>query len=161
MYRLLTPVFLGFPSGSVGKESALNVGYLGSIPGLGRSPGEGKGYPLQYSGLENSMGLQRVGHDWANFTLRSFVFLLLLGFLFHKSPLLSLGSGFHFPLCDVLSIIWVFHDLWNIQAVVIIPFPQGVWKSGRSRFKPQLGHSPPVSAWAGYLTSLEPCLLQL
>ena len=44
-----------FPGGSAGKESAFNVGDLGSIPGLGRSPGEGKGYPLQYSGLENSM----------------------------------------------------------------------------------------------------------
>ena len=53
--RLPTPVFLGFPGGSAGKESACNVGDLGSIPGLGRSPGEGKGYPLQYSGLENSM----------------------------------------------------------------------------------------------------------
>ena len=41
--------------GSGGKESACNMGDLGSIPGLGRSPGEGKGYPLQYSGLENSM----------------------------------------------------------------------------------------------------------
>ena len=38
-----------------GKESACNVGDLGLIPGLGRSPGEGKGYPLQYSGLENAM----------------------------------------------------------------------------------------------------------
>ena len=45
----------GFPCGSAGKESACNVGDLGSVPGLGRSPGEGKGYPLQYSGLENSM----------------------------------------------------------------------------------------------------------
>ena len=44
---------LGFPCGSAGKESACNVGDLSSIPGLGRSPGEGKGYPLQYSGLEN------------------------------------------------------------------------------------------------------------
>ena len=50
-----TPVFLGFPCSSAGKESACNEGDLGSIPGLGRSPGEGKGYPLQYSGLENSM----------------------------------------------------------------------------------------------------------
>ena len=50
---------LGFSGGSAGKESACNAGDLGSIPGLGRSPGEGKGYPLQYSGLENSMGLQR------------------------------------------------------------------------------------------------------
>ena len=46
---------LGFPCGSAGKESACNVGDLGSIPGLGRSPGEGKCYPLQYSGLENSL----------------------------------------------------------------------------------------------------------
>ena len=45
----------GFPCGSAGKESACNVGDLGSIPGLGRSPAEGKGYPFQYSGLENSM----------------------------------------------------------------------------------------------------------
>ena len=45
----------GFPCGSAGKESACNAGDLGLIPGLGRSPGEGKGYPLQYSGLENSM----------------------------------------------------------------------------------------------------------
>ena len=53
--RLPTPVFLDFTGGSAGKESTCNVGDLGSIPGLGRSPGEGKGYPLQYSGLENSM----------------------------------------------------------------------------------------------------------
>ena len=45
----------GFPCSSAGKESACNAGDLGSIPGLGRSLGEGKGYPLQYSGLENSM----------------------------------------------------------------------------------------------------------
>ena len=51
-------VVLALPVGlciSAGKESACNVGDLGSIPGLGRSPGEGKGYPLQCSGLENSM----------------------------------------------------------------------------------------------------------
>ena len=49
-------VFLGFPCGSADKESACNAGDLSLIPGLGRSPGEGKGFPLQYSGLENSMG---------------------------------------------------------------------------------------------------------
>ena len=63
----------GFPGGSDGKASACNAGDLGSIPGLGRSPGEGNGNPLQYSCLENptdggawwatSMGSQRVGHD--------------------------------------------------------------------------------------------------
>ena len=46
---------MGFPCVSARNESACNVGHLGSVPGLGRSPGEGKGYPLQYSGLENSM----------------------------------------------------------------------------------------------------------
>ena len=46
---------LGFPVGSDGKESACSEGDLGSVRGLGRSPGEGKGYPLQYSGLENSV----------------------------------------------------------------------------------------------------------
>ena len=57
-----------FPGGSAGKESASNAGDLSSITGLGRSPGEGNSYPLQYSGLENSMGCinhrsQRVRHD--------------------------------------------------------------------------------------------------
>ena len=46
---------VGFPCGSSGKESSCNAGDMGSIPGLGRSPGEEKGYPLQYSGLENTM----------------------------------------------------------------------------------------------------------
>ena len=64
------------PGGSDSKESACNAGDLGSIPGLGRTPGEGHGNSLQYSCLENpvdggkpgglpSMGLQRVRHDWA------------------------------------------------------------------------------------------------
>ena len=55
------------PSGSPGKESARNAGDLGLIPGLERSPGEGKGYPLQYSSLENPMectGLGRNPMDW-------------------------------------------------------------------------------------------------
>ena len=45
----------GFPDSSVGKESTCSAGDPGSIPGLGRSPGEGTGYPLKYSGLENAM----------------------------------------------------------------------------------------------------------
>jgi len=52
--RVPTPVFLGFSCGSADKESACNAGDLGLILGLGRSSGEGKGYPLQFSGLENS-----------------------------------------------------------------------------------------------------------
>ena len=53
---LPTPVFLDFPGGSDGKESSCNLGDLGSNPGLGRFPGEGKGYLHQYSGLENPHG---------------------------------------------------------------------------------------------------------
>ena len=64
---------LGFPDSSVGKKFTCNAGDPRSIPRLGKSPGEGKGYPLQHSCLENPMdrsgrlqfmGLQRVGHDW-------------------------------------------------------------------------------------------------
>ena len=74
----------GFPSSSVGKESACNAGDLGLFPGSGRSPGEGNGNPLQYSCLENSMdrglgvlqsmGSQRVGHYATNFPFLSFPF---------------------------------------------------------------------------------------
>ena len=54
---------LGFPCGSAGEESAWNAEDLGLIPGLGRSPGEGKGYPLQYSDLENSIDCTVQGSD--------------------------------------------------------------------------------------------------
>ena len=50
----LKPAIQGFPVAQLVKESAGNAGDLGSVPGLGRSPGEGKGYPLQDSGLETS-----------------------------------------------------------------------------------------------------------
>ena len=71
-----------FPGGSDSKESACNAGDLGSVPGSGRSPGEGNGYPLQYSCLENSMDMepgglqsmqsQRIRHNLVtnNFTFR-------------------------------------------------------------------------------------------
>ena len=69
----LKPIIQGFPGGTDGKASACNGGDPGSIPMLGRSPGEGNGNPLQYSCLENSMdgeawwaivhGSQRFGHD--------------------------------------------------------------------------------------------------
>ena len=119
--RLPIPVFLGFLCGSANEESAFNVGDLGLIPGLGRFPGEGIGYPLQYSwaslvaqliknlpsmretwvwslGWEDSlekgkatyssvlawripwtiqsMGSQRVGHDWVTFTFTFHPFLI-------------------------------------------------------------------------------------
>ena len=89
----------GFPCGSAGKESACNVGDLGLIPGLGRSPGEGKSYPLQYSGLEKPMDYTVHGvakrHDWEIFTSLSL-----------------------FCICmQIHDLIWVSQDSWK----VIIP----------------------------------------
>ena len=71
--RLPTLILLGFPWGSASKESTCNAGDLGSIPGLGRSTGEGNHYLLPYSDLENSrdfilLEVATVGHDWATFT---------------------------------------------------------------------------------------------
>ena len=70
-------LYQGFPCGSAGKKSTCIVGDLSSIPGLGRSSGEGKGYPLQYSGLENSMDyiVHAVAKSW----------ILLSNFHFHMS----------------------------------------------------------------------------
>ena len=72
--RLSTPVFMVFPCGPAGKETACNAGDLGSIPGLGRSPGEEKGYPFQYSGLENSMDciIHGVTDSWTQLSLFHF-----------------------------------------------------------------------------------------
>ena len=101
--RLPTPVFLGFPCGSAGKESTCNVGDLGSVLGLRRSLGEGKGNPLQHSGLENS--LDCIVHGVAKSQTR------LSDFHFHFHP--SCGSTTRFSLrgtdpgccvCHVLSI---------------------------------------------------------
>ena len=67
---------MGLPCGSAGKESACSVGDLSSIPELGRSPGEGKGYPLQYSGLKSSIDciVHGVTKSWT--WLSNFHFLL-------------------------------------------------------------------------------------
>ena len=62
------PLELWAPCDLAGKESTCNAGYLGLISGLGRSPGEGKGYPLQYSGLENSMDYSPWGHKESDMT---------------------------------------------------------------------------------------------
>ena len=94
MNSLATPVFverllctLGFPGGSAAKESACNVGDPGSIPGLGRSPGEGKGYPLWYSGLENAMDC--IVHGVAKSRAR------LSDFHFHVTLLGTWHSSWH------------------------------------------------------------------
>ena len=80
--QVLLYLCMGFPGGSAGKESSCNAGDLGLMPGLGRSSGEGKGYPLQYSGLENSM-------DW-----------IVHGVPKSRTRL----SDVHLPLCSLLPI---------------------------------------------------------
>ena len=92
--RLPTPVFLGFPWASAGKESVCNVGDLGSIPGLGRFPGEGKGYPLQYSGLENFMDYSPWGHKGLDTIERLSIHFASLG---------CLGNVTRFPNRNVLN----------------------------------------------------------
>ena len=81
---------------------AVQEAWVCSVPGLGRSPGEGKGYPLQYSGLENSMncimGSQRVGHNWATFHFLKFLHLIFITF----PPLLFF---FYFKLLWVISLV--------------------------------------------------------
>ena len=67
---------MGFPCGSAGKESTCNAGDLDSVPGLGRSPGEGNGDPLQYSGLETSMDsiVHGVAKSWTRLSNLNFTF---------------------------------------------------------------------------------------
>ena len=111
----------GFPGG---KESACKVGDLASLPGLGRSLGEGNSYPLQSSGVENSMdGIstesQRAGHDWKSFTL-------LLSQLSHKgSPRTLKWGAYPFPRRDswprnyssISCIAGTFFTTWAIREV--------------------------------------------
>ena len=75
-WHLTTVFWGGFSDSSVGKESACNAGDLGSIPGSGRSPGEGKGYPLQYSDLEISMDCTVHGVAKSQTQLSDFHFFL-------------------------------------------------------------------------------------
>ena len=97
---------MGFPCGSAGKESTCkkkkkestcNVGDLGSIPGLGRSSGEGKGYPLQYSGLENSMDCIVHGVSKSRTLLSNFQFHFQL-FITIKNLFEGRGGVFFFRL---------------------------------------------------------------
>ena len=90
----------GFPGDSASKESTCNVGDLGSIPGLERSPGEGNSYPLRYSGLENSMDCSPPGSSvhgisrqeyWSGLTFPSPGNLLDPG-IEPESPALQAGS---------------------------------------------------------------------
>ena len=99
----INPILLGFPDGSVGKESTCNIGDPGSIPGLGRSPGEGKGYPLQYSDLENPMGsiVPGVTKSWTR----------LSSFQESRAPNLSLSTPF--PLWEPWACFMSVYSFWK------------------------------------------------
>ena len=104
--RLPSLVFLGFPGGSACKESTCSAGDPGSIPGLGRSPGEGKGYPLQYSGLENCMDCIVYGVTRSRTRLSDFHFNL-----FKTGPYLGrLQTSLD---CVVVFKLWPQRCLWG------------------------------------------------
>ena len=112
-----TPVFLGFPCGS---ESTLFVGDLGSIPGLGRYLGEGKGYPLQYSGLENSMdcivhGVAKSRTWLSNFHFHTFKIW------FHSSIVQTILKYLEeFLYFGVLKLFLSFHLLNNVEMFILV-----------------------------------------
>ena len=113
---------MGFPGGSAGKESACNAGDLDSIPELGRSPGEGNGYPLQYSGLENSMDYSMGSQSQTQ--LSDFPLSL------HLSDIRTERDVLHF-ICQHQSpsnSIW--STLWCPSANLLLFFPleKTVWK---------------------------------
>ena len=122
----LTFLFLqrGFPDSSVGKESACNAGDLGSIPGLGRSPGEGKGYWLQYSGLENSMDyiVHGVPKSRTGLRLSLSLFLQRLDSSHYPAQLLSV------PLCSSVCLVF-YHSVCWFKLYHPLPhfYQQGIW----------------------------------
>ena len=102
--RLPTPVFLDFPCGSAGKESTHDMGHLGSVPGLRRSRGEGKGYPRRYSGLENSMDYTVHGVTKSRTRLRDFDF-----------------TSLHFSQCGNTSFYWLASFIFHFCIVGAFP----------------------------------------
>ena len=108
--------FRGFPGGSDGRESACNAGDLGSIPGSGRSPGQGNGTPLQYSCLKNSMdrgawwavvhGVANAAHNWVANT--HILIIICLNVDVFESILLPNLLSF------LVIYIHVFHQIWEV-----------------------------------------------
>ena len=93
-------VCVSFPGGSDGKASAYNAGDPGSIPGLGRSPGEGSGNPLPEPDRLQSMGSQRVGHNWVTFrSLQYFIVYIYHIFFIHSA------ADEHFSCFHVLAVV--------------------------------------------------------
>ena len=109
------------PGGSAGKKSACSAGDLGLIPGLGRSPGDGKGYPLQCAGLENPVdctvqGGPRLGHNGVTFTLTLLLSLFTLHLVLHPVPA-RLSRGTSISPCEPTTADLFIHFLKNVWAV--------------------------------------------
>ena len=125
--RLRTLVYLGFPTGSAGKESACNEGDLGLIPRLGKSPGKGKGYSFYYSGLENSMTCTAKHRTQVSLRFTSCTFIYAHIFFFrdpvveHLSAHQYLRTIYYFSTSVILCVwvcVWVrwwgWGKLWSV-----------------------------------------------
>ena len=124
--RLPIPVFLGFPCGSAGKESACSAADLGLIPRLGRYPGEGNGYPLQCSGLENSIdcivhGVTKESDTTEQLSLSLFSISHILKWAY------LLPSWQQYPLeCKLFPL----RDLCLSHLLLFLPIPSRCWGEG-------------------------------
>ena len=109
-----------FPDSSVGKESACNAGNPTSIPGLGRSPGEGKGYPLQYSSLQNSMDciVHGVTKSWTRLA-EQLSLLLYICLNYHQLEPMSLQQNITF----FLPLLATWHSRYGRSWLAPCPHP--------------------------------------
>ena len=119
------PFYIHFPCGSAGKESACNAGDMGLIPELGRSSGERKGYPLQYSGLENFMdcivhGVAKSQTQLSDFHFHSFFFSQSFFFFFNFLTLqYCIGLAIYY--CKTIHVIQMKVKIHFYQPLILIP----------------------------------------
>ena len=111
IYLYTVTISLGFPDSSVGKESTCNAGDPSLIPGSGRCPGEGTGYPLQYSGLENSMDCIVHGvtksQTWLSLSLFTILYLLYL------SLCLAYNNSNNLAVMIITKLQWTLYSFWT------------------------------------------------
>ena len=149
---------MGFPGGSDGKESACNAGDLGSIPGLGRSPGEGNGNPLHYSCLENSMD----GWTWqatVHGVTKSRTPLSDFTFSTHGIfPGKNTGVGCHSLLQGILSTQGSNLCLLHCRQIL---YCWAIWEAGELQHSDKsISHSQPEGEWQSDAPWLD-CLMEL
>ena len=136
---------MGYPCGSTGKEYACNMLDLGSIPGLERSPGEGKGYPFQYSGLENSMDCIVHGVAKNQTWLSNFHFHLLLCQLQTFPLIVSILVYFWMNVCVCLYVIYIKH-VFYISEINNMNWLTWLWRLARQVWNVE-GRPPGRAGW--------------